>query len=129
MSPPVFSNCPSNIVASADRGTTSTLVTWSHPTASDNSGFIPNITHHGKQPGDTFSAGEHNIQYLALDKTGNVGECKFKVFVLGNLRMPYVEMLATFHFNKKLQLECECDDERSIVCHCTRKEKTIFLRL
>ena len=126
MSAPVFSNCPSNIVASADRGTTSTLVTWSHPTASDNSGFIPNITHQGKQPGDTFSAGEHNILYLALDKTGNVGECKFKVFVLGNLRMPYVEMLATFHFNKKLQLECEYDDERSIVCHCTCKEKTIF---
>lgn len=88
VSAPVFSTCPSNILATADRSTTSTQVTWSHPTATDNSGFIPNITHSGKQPGDTFPAGEHNIRYLASDKTGNVGECKFKVFLLGNLRMP-----------------------------------------
>ncbi|XP_020600423.1 sushi repeat-containing protein SRPX2-like [Orbicella faveolata] len=84
VSAPVFSNCPSDIVANADRGTTSTQVTWSHPTAADNSGFISNITHYGKQPGDTFPAGEHNIRYLASDKTGNIAECKFKVFVLGN---------------------------------------------
>jgi len=57
---------------------------WSHPEATDNSGFFPNITQYGKQPGDTFSAGEHNIRYLASDKTGNVAECKFKVLVLGN---------------------------------------------
>jgi len=88
VSAPVFSNCPSNIVATADRVTTSTQVTWSHPTARDNSGFIPNITRYGKQPGDTFPAGEHNIRYLASDKTGNVAECKFKVFVLGNLQVP-----------------------------------------
>ena len=88
VSAPLFSKCPSNIVASADRDTTSTQVTWSHPTVTDNSGFIPNITQHGKQPGDTFPAGEHNIRYLASDKTGNVAECKFKVFVLGNALHP-----------------------------------------
>ncbi|KAJ7360017.1 hypothetical protein OS493_019105 [Desmophyllum pertusum] len=79
---PVFSNCSPNIVATADRGTTSTHVTWSHPSATDNSGVIPNITHSGKQPGQLFPAGEHNIRYLASDKTGNVAECKFKVFVI-----------------------------------------------
>ena len=84
VSAPVFSNCPSNIVAHADRGTTSKQVTWSHPTASDNSGLIPNVTRFGKQPGEIFIAGEHNIRYLASDKTGNVAECKFKVFVIGN---------------------------------------------
>ena len=95
----MFSNCPSNIVATADRGATSTLVTWSRPTATDNSGIIPNITHYGKQPGDLFPAGEHNIRYWASDKSGNVGECKFKVFVLGNL---WVLSIRT----KKTWLEC-----------------------
>ncbi|KAJ7360022.1 hypothetical protein OS493_019110 [Desmophyllum pertusum] len=79
---PVFSNCSPNIVATADRGTTSTHVTWSHPSTTDNSVVIPNITHSGKQPGELFPAGEHNIRYLASDKTGNVAECKFKVFVI-----------------------------------------------
>lgn len=83
VSPPVFSNCSSHIVATADRGKMSTQVTWSPPSASDNSGLIPNTTHSGKQPGSLFLAGEHNIRYLASDKTGNIGECKFKVFVLG----------------------------------------------
>ena len=85
VSAPVFSNCPSHIVATADRGTTSSQVTWSHPTATDNSGLIPNITNFGKQPGDLFPVGEHNIRYLASDKSGNIAECKFKVFVTGNL--------------------------------------------
>ena len=89
----MFSNCPSNIVATADRGTTSTLVAWSHPTVTDNSGIIPNITHYGKQPGELFPAGEHNIRYWASDKTGNVGECKFKVFVLGNFGLSLVEII------------------------------------
>ena len=87
VSAPVFLNCPSNTAATAKRGTRSTKVTWSHPNATDNSGFIPNVTHYGKQPGDTFSAGEHNIRYLASDKTGNVAECNFKIFVLGNLHI------------------------------------------
>lgn len=98
----MFSNCPSNVVAIADKGTTSTLVTWSHPTATDNSGIIPNVTHYGKQPGDLFPAGEHNIQYWASDKTGNVGECKFKVFVLGNLGLSVVEIIfGLFLFEQK----------------------------
>ena len=84
VSAPVFSNCSSDIVAYADRGTTSTQVTWFHPTASDNSGLIPNVTYSGKQPGEIFTAGEHKIRYLASDKTGNVAQCKFKVFVIGN---------------------------------------------
>ena len=71
-------------------------MTWSHALATDNSGLIPNITLYGKRPGDLFPAGEHNVRYLASDKTGNVAECKFKVFVLGNLRMPHVEIATDF---------------------------------
>ena len=81
---PVFANCPSNIFVTADRGTTSTQVTWSHPAATDNSGFAPNVTHFGKQPGESFPAGEHNVRYLASDRAGNIGECRFKIFVQGN---------------------------------------------
>ena len=80
---PTFLNCPSNVIATADRGTTSASVTWTPPKATDNSGIIPNITHFGKRPGERFSAGEHNIRYLATDRTGNIGECKFKILVSG----------------------------------------------
>ena len=82
---PTFSNCPQNIVTTADRGNTSTSVTWTPPTATDNSGVIPDISRSGKRPGERFSAGEHNIRYIASDKTGNVAECRFKVFVSGSL--------------------------------------------
>ncbi|XP_022794659.1 sushi, von Willebrand factor type A, EGF and pentraxin domain-containing protein 1-like [Stylophora pistillata] len=81
ISPPAFSNCPKNIAVTADRGTESAKVKWSHPNVTDNSGFNPNITHFGKQPGEIFAAGEHNVRYLASDKSGNIGECRFKVLV------------------------------------------------
>ena len=79
----MFLNCSNSIEAIADRGTTSKQITWSHPTATDNSGFDPNITHFGKQPGEVFSEGEYNIHYVASDKLGNTAECRFKVFVSG----------------------------------------------
>ncbi len=83
VSAPVFSNCSKDIVAIADRGKSSTTVTWSRPTATDNSGVTPNLTHIGKQSGDLFPAGKHTIRYLASDNSGNVAECKFEVFVSG----------------------------------------------
>ena len=58
-------------------------MTWVHPTCTDNSGLVPNITQFGKQPGNTFSVGEHNIRYLASDRSGNIAECRFKIFVQG----------------------------------------------
>ena len=80
---PIFSNCPQNIIATADRGNTSASVTWIPPAATDNSGVVPDIMHFGKGPGQRFPAGEHSIRYIASDKRGNVGECKFKIIVRG----------------------------------------------
>ena len=80
---PIFSNCPQNIIATADRGNTSASVTWTPPTATDNSGVVPDIMHFGKRPGERFPAGEHSIRYIASDKRGNAGECKFKITVRG----------------------------------------------
>ena len=80
---PIFSNCPQNIIATADRGNTSASVTWIPPAATDNSGVVPDIMHFGKGPGERFPAGEHSIRYIASDKRGNVGECKFKIIVRG----------------------------------------------
>lgn len=37
--------------------------------------------HFGKRPGERNSAGEHRIRYIASDKRGNAGECKFKITV------------------------------------------------
>ncbi|XP_078343207.1 uncharacterized protein LOC144628957 isoform X2 [Oculina patagonica] len=115
VSAPLFSNCPSNIVAYADRGTTLTHVTWSHPTVTDNSGIIPNVTYSGKQTGDIFPAGEHNIRYLASDKTGNVAECKFKVFVIVVRCLPklYAPAGGASHCTKDNRYGSEC----SFACH------------
>lgn len=90
ISRPTFLNCPLNFAANADRGTTSATVTWTAPTATDNSGFAPNITRTGKEHGGRFSAGEHIIRYRAIDRAGNIGECTFKVFVSGSCLNPVI---------------------------------------
>ncbi|PFX23093.1 CUB and sushi domain-containing protein 1 [Stylophora pistillata] len=107
---PFFSNCPSNIMTAAARGSTSTQVSWSPPTATDNSGVMPNITYFGKQPGEYFSSGEHIIRYLASDRSGNVAECRFKVFVTVIRCLPklYAPAGGTLKCTKDNQYGSEC---------------------
>ena len=73
-------------------------MTWTTPTATDNSEFTPYVTHSGKKPGERFAAGEHSIHYVASDKTGNVEECKFKVFVSGKTHESSLRRLRSKHY-------------------------------
>ena len=84
VSAPVFINCSNTIEVYADKGKTSAIVDWPRPTATDNSGFEPNVILPNKQPGAEFSSGVHVIIYKAEDKKGNLAECRFKVIVSGN---------------------------------------------
>ena len=101
ISRPTFLNCPLHLPKNADRGTTSATITWATPTATDNSGFAPNITRTGKKPGERFSAGEHIIRYRAIDSAGNIGECTFKVSVSGNcLNLATVVLTRSINYRK-----------------------------
>ena len=102
ISRPTFLNCPPHLPQNADRGTTSATVSWATPTATDNSGFAPNITRTGKKPGERFSAGEHIIRYRAIDRAGNIGECTFKVFVSGRCLNLATVVLSSSINNRKV---------------------------
>ena len=75
--------CPSNILKFADRNSTSTVVIFETLNATDNSLEHPNVTYSGRNSGDQFSEGEHQIKYISMDISGNIAECAFKVIVSG----------------------------------------------
>ena len=81
---PIFKpGCPSNILKFADRNSTSTVVTWEALNVTDNSLEHPNVTQSGRNSGDIFSEGEHQIKYIAIDTSGNIAECVLRVLVSG----------------------------------------------
>ena len=88
-SAPVFTYCPEDIVAFAAEGTTSTPVSWTEPTAVDNSGTV----FYGKThtSGDQFPLGTTTVVYLARDPSTNTASCRFTVAVRG---MCYVFLVA-----------------------------------
>ncbi|XP_030830199.1 uncharacterized protein LOC588928 isoform X14 [Strongylocentrotus purpuratus] len=79
---PTISNCPVNITVDTDPGSNGATVTWTEPTASDNSGsvtLLPNIA-----SGSVFSIGYTDVLYTADDLSGNEEQCSFVVRVTDN---------------------------------------------
>jgi hypothetical protein len=72
--PPVFSNCPSNIDACSGD-----VITWTAPTATDNCG-TPILTAN-MASGQVFPDGDTTVIYTATDAWGNTSECRFTVSV------------------------------------------------
>lgn len=80
--PPVFTNCPSDITIDAN-GACEKELWWNVPTATDNCG-IKQITSNYK-PGYLFPAGTTTVVvYTAMDNCGNITNHSFKVTVTGN---------------------------------------------
>lgn len=78
---PTISNCPANITVDTDPGSNGATVTWTEPSASDNSGsvtLLPNIA-----SGSVFSIGYTDVLYTADDLSGNEEQCSFVVEVIG----------------------------------------------
>ncbi|UJP64393.1 HYR domain-containing protein [Mongoliitalea daihaiensis] len=76
---PVIEDCPQNISVSNDAGACGAIVTWTEPTATDNSGLVtltPDI-----EPGSFFSVGTTTVTYTAIDPSGNRTLCTFDVVV------------------------------------------------
>ena len=84
---PIISGQYPNININNDPNAGTAIVSWTPPTASDNSGTVSLTSTH--QPGDAFFIGVTNITYTAVDSYSNqatlvltiivTGECSFSL--------------------------------------------------
>ena len=79
---PIISGTPSAQNVNTDASLPSTTVSWTPPTASDNSGEAVTLTSN-YSPGDTFPIGTTTVTYTATDTNGNIGTSTFNVVVTG----------------------------------------------
>ena len=80
--PPVIHSCPPNINKTLGSGELNTTVSWTEPTATDNSsdsGDLSVINSH--DPGSLFAAGRTNVTYTFMDDAGNAAQCIFQVTI------------------------------------------------
>ncbi|KAL9960408.1 hypothetical protein ACROYT_G033860 [Oculina patagonica] len=79
--PPSFNNtCPNNMVFYAPECSTSALVTWNEPVATDTSGHVW-LIYPAIRPPVNLSIGLYNVLYLAIDSSVNQANCTFIVQV------------------------------------------------
>ncbi|XP_072051833.1 hyalin-like [Amphiura filiformis] len=78
--PPVVTFCPDNIIREVPPGTTGTIVTWSEPIATDNSGVDPVVTR-THVSGTRFTIGTDRVTYTFTDGSSNRNTCSFMVTV------------------------------------------------
>ncbi len=76
----MITGCPQAITYMAPIGSTQIEVTWTEPTATDNSGF-PTTRIRSHQPSDTFRLGTTQVLYTFSDQAGNSAQCLFDVTV------------------------------------------------
>ena len=102
MTPPIVTNCPQSITYNLPPSTTSREVTWSEPTAVDNSGSIPAVTQ-SHQPGDVFVVGSTEVTYVFTDQSGNEATCSF-VINLGKDHFVSARLLSLNYIPIKLEV-------------------------
>ena len=78
--PPTIA-CINDVVDTVNTGVTGTIVTWTEPTATDNSGTatLSSRTH---APGTFFLVGTTDVTYTFVDSSGNSATCTFTVTVI-----------------------------------------------
>ena len=79
---PVISGFMSNQTVNTDASSPNATVSWSPPTATDNSGEEVTLTS-DYSPGDTFPIGTTAVTYTATDTYSNIATATFNVFVTG----------------------------------------------
>ena len=75
---------PESIVVNTDPGLPIAVVSWQHPSASDNSGEPVTITSNFNS-GDTFPIGTTTVTYTATDTSGNAESATFTITVTGKI--------------------------------------------
>ncbi|MBK5192732.1 MAG: HYR domain-containing protein [Flavobacteriaceae bacterium] len=83
--PPVFVNCPANILTNNDPGFCGAKVTFQTPIATDDNNIVT-ITRIGTGPqsGDLFPVGTNTLNFEANDGVNTPVSCSFTVTVLDN---------------------------------------------
>ena len=79
----MVNGCPNSDIYPVPFGTSALPVTWTPPTATDNSGGIP-VVSSSHQPGDSFPVGTTPVVYTFTDSAGNSAQCAFTV--TGNVK-------------------------------------------
>ncbi len=79
--PPVITGCPDSQTYTIPIEMSTIVVTWTEPTATDDSGAEPTVirTH---QPGQQFGIGTTEVIYVFMDAAGNEAMCTFSI--IGN---------------------------------------------
>ena len=78
---PVIAGCPTDQSFDTDAGVATATVSWTEPTAEDNSGTQSLTSTH--LPGATFSIGTTAVTYTSEDDAGNTDTCTFNVIITG----------------------------------------------
>ncbi|WP_417587995.1 HYR domain-containing protein, partial [Pararhodobacter oceanensis] len=84
---PVISGMPSDISVPTEAGLSTAVVTWTEPTASDNTAVTSFTSTHAS--GDRFPIGDTVVTYTAEDAEGNKTEASFTISV-GDTEAPVV---------------------------------------
>lgn len=78
---PVINNCPEDITIQTALGDTAVAVTWTEPTAVDDSGPVTSSS--SSIPGDSFPVGTTVVVYTFSDDSANSAVCSFSITVEG----------------------------------------------
>lgn len=73
--------CPNTVIVNSDPGSSSAVVTYSLPTATDNCSGVNVALSSGRGSGGTFPIGNHTETYRATDASGQTSDCSFTVRV------------------------------------------------
>ncbi len=81
VTPPVFANCPANIVKTPTVSGSCWTISWTAPTATDNC-CTPTVTQTaGPANGSCLAPGSYTVTYTATDLKGNKAYCTFTITV------------------------------------------------
>ena len=81
VTPPVISGCPNTVVQTVNTGTSGSAVSWTEPSATDDSGTAT-LTQRTNAPGSFFVIGTTTVTYAFSDPSGNTATCSFNVVVV-----------------------------------------------
>ena len=91
---PIISDTPSTQNVNTDAHSPTATVSWTPPTASDNSGETVTLTS-DYESGDTFPIGTTTVTYAATDTSGNTATSTFNVVVTGMTTKWVIEKVRT----------------------------------
>jgi hypothetical protein len=79
--PPIFTNCPENIVKTPNSANNCWTISWAAMAATDNCGTPIMIQTSGPTNGSCLAAGSYGVTYKATDTKDNTATCSFTITV------------------------------------------------